>query len=70
MAAAAVLGIDTCPMEGISAAAYDRILGLENSGHATAVACALGYRSADDKYAAVPKARFPRERVIQHLGGA
>lgn len=70
MAAAAVLGIDTCPMEGISAAAYDRILGLENSGHATAVACALGYRSAEDKYAAVPKARFPRERVIQHLGGA
>jgi nitroreductase len=58
MTAAAVLGIDTCPMEGISAAAYDRILGLENSGYATAVACALGYRSADDKYAAAPKARF------------
>lgn len=69
MTAAAVLGIDTCPMEGISAAAYDRILGLENSGYATAVACALGYRSADDKYAAAPKARFARERVIQHLGG-
>ena len=69
MTAAAVLGIDTCPMEGISAAAYDRILGLENSGYATAVACALGYRSADDKYAAAPKARFARNRVIQHLGG-
>jgi nitroreductase len=68
MASAAVLGIDTCPMEGISAAAYDRILGLEGSGHATVVACALGYRAADDKYAAAPKARFPQERVIQHLG--
>jgi len=69
MSAAAVLGIDTCPMEGISTAAYDRILGIENSGYATAVACALGYRAADDKYAAAPKARFPKERVIQHLGG-
>lgn len=70
MTAAAVLGIDTCPMEGISAAAYDRILGLENSGYATAVACALGYRSEDDKYAAAPKARFARESVIQHIGAA
>jgi nitroreductase len=64
MTASAVLGIDTCPMEGISAAAYDRILGLENSGYATAVACALGYRSADDKYAIVPKARFEKDAVI------
>lgn len=70
MTAAAVLGIDTCPMEGISTVAYDRILGIENSGYATAVACAIGYRAADDKYAATPKARFAKERVIQHLGGA
>jgi nitroreductase len=64
MTAAAVLGVDSCPMEGISAPAYDRILGLEGSGYATVVACALGYRSADDKYAAAPKARFDRSRVI------
>lgn len=68
MAAAAMLGIDTCPMEGISTAAYDRILGLEGGGHATAVACALGYRAADDKYAEMPKARYPRERVIHRIG--
>ncbi len=68
MTAAAMLGIDTCPMEGISTAAYDRILGLEGSGYATAVACALGYRAADDKYAAMPKARYPRETVIRHIG--
>lgn len=67
MTSAAVLGIDTCPMEGISAAAYDRILGLEGSGYATAVACALGYRSADDKYASTPKARFERSTVIRHI---
>jgi nitroreductase len=67
MTSAAVLGIDTCPMEGISASAYDRILGLEGSGYATAVACALGYRSADDKYAIMPKARFERSAVIKSV---
>lgn len=67
MASAALLGIDTCPLEGISATAYDRILGLEGSGYATAVACALGYRSADDKYASTPKARFKRSEVIRHV---
>lgn len=67
MTSAAVLGIDACPMEGISASAYDRILGLEGSGYATVVACALGYRSDDDKYAVTPKARFERSKVIQHV---
>jgi nitroreductase len=67
MTSAAVLGIDTCPMEGISAPAYDRILGLEGSGYATAVACALGYRSPDDKYASIPKARFERGTVIKNI---
>ncbi len=67
MTTAAVLGVDACPMEGISASAYDRVLGLEGSGYATVVACALGYRAADDKYAATPKARFTREQMIQHI---
>jgi nitroreductase len=67
MTSAAVMGIDSCPMEGISNAGYDRVLGLEGSGYATAVACALGYRSADDKYATAPKVRFDRAKVIQHL---
>lgn len=67
MASAAVLGIDACPMEGISAAGYDRVLGLEGSGYATVVACALGYRAESDKYASMPKARFDRAKVIQHV---
>ncbi len=29
MTSAALLGIDACPMEGISAAGYDHLLGLE-----------------------------------------
>ncbi|MDP4625701.1 MAG: NAD(P)H-dependent oxidoreductase [Akkermansiaceae bacterium] len=67
MTSAAFMGIDTCPLEGISPADYDEILGLKDSGYATAVACALGYRSADDKYATAPKARFPEENVIAHI---
>ncbi|MCX6846919.1 MAG: NAD(P)H-dependent oxidoreductase [Verrucomicrobia bacterium] len=70
MTTAAMLGIDTCPLEGIDPAAYDRSLGLENSGYATVVACALGYRDPADKYAAAPKARFDRSRVIEHVGKA
>lgn len=64
MASAAVLGIDTCPMEGISPQGYDQILELEGSGYATVVACALGYRAEDDKYAKIPKARFDQSKVI------
>lgn len=67
MTSAAVLGIDACPMEGISASAYDRILGLEGSGYGTVVACALGYRAEGDKYAAMPKARFAKSEVIRRV---
>jgi nitroreductase len=67
MAAAAVLGIDTCPLEGIDPSGYDRVLGLEDTDYATVVACAVGYRAEDDRYASMPKARFAREAVIRHI---
>lgn len=67
MTAAAVLGIDSCPLEGISPADYDTVLGLPGTGYATAVACALGYRSPEDKYAVAPKARFPDGQIIAHV---
>jgi nitroreductase len=65
MTAAALLGVDTCPMEGIDANGYDRALGLHGSRYATLCACAAGYRSVDDKYAAAPKVRFPLDQVIE-----
>lgn len=67
MASAAALGIDTCPMEGIDAASYDRILGLNGSGYTTVVACAAGYRDEADRYAHLPKARFEAQQVIVHV---
>jgi nitroreductase len=67
MTAAALLGIDACPMEGIDPAAYDAVLGLSGGEHTTAVGCALGYRAADDRHAGLPKARFPAARVIRRI---
>jgi nitroreductase len=65
MACAAVLAVDTCPMEGIDPAKYDEVLGIGAQGYRTVVACAAGYRSADDRYAQVPKVRFKTEDVVQ-----
>lgn len=67
MAAAAMLGVDTCPMEGLEPAGYDEILGLKGTGFATVVACAVGYRAAADKYAQLKKVRFPRAEMIRHV---
>lgn len=67
MAAAAILQIDTCPMEGIDPEKFDQVLALEGSGYKTVVACAAGYRAADDKYAVIPKVRFAAKDVIVHV---
>lgn len=64
MTAAALVGIDTCPMEGINPVKYDELLGLPAKGYGTVVACAAGYRSAGDKYASAPKVRFPAEELV------
>jgi nitroreductase len=67
LTAAAMLGIDACPMEGIDPAQYDAILGLEKHGYATVCACPAGYRAADCKYAELPKVRFKPEEVVAHI---
>jgi nitroreductase len=64
MTCAAVLGVDACPMEGFVPAEYDRLLGLENSGYASVVCCALGYRSAKDKYADLVKVRYETTDLV------
>jgi nitroreductase len=67
MTCAAVLGVDACPMEGLNPAEYDRLLGLNGSGYATVVACALGYRAASDKYASLPKVRYEAIELVQEV---
>ncbi len=58
LSAAAMMGIDACPMEGIDAAAYDKALGLSEMGYHAAVVGAFGYRSSEDWLAGLKKVRF------------
>jgi len=67
MTSAAMLGVDTCPMEGLEPPKYDNLLGLSAKGYATVVACAAGYRSEDDKYAELAKVRFPQTEMLETL---
>jgi nitroreductase len=64
MTAAALMGIDTCPLEGIEVARYNELLGLPSEGFSALCGLALGYRAASDRYAQLPKVRFPAESVI------
>lgn len=67
MACAALMGVDTCPMEGIDPDKYDEELGIAAQGYRTVVGCAAGYRSPDDRYATSPKVRFKTEDVVQRI---
>ncbi|MCP9234826.1 NAD(P)H-dependent oxidoreductase [Lewinella sp. JB7] len=64
LAAAAEMGIDTCPMEGFDVAAYDRILGLEAQGLTATVIAPVGYRSPEDATQEHAKVRFPVEEMF------
>jgi nitroreductase len=67
MTSAALLGVDTCPMEGIEPVNYDRLLGLAAKGLTTVVACAAGYRADTDKYARMAKVRFLNSEVLETI---
>ncbi len=67
MTTAAMIGIDTCPIEGFIAPKYDEILGLTALGYASVVVCPAGYRSEDDKYASMPKVRFATDDVVAYI---
>ena len=65
MVCCAQMKIDACPMEGIVQDEYDKILGLDKAGWKTAVACPVGFRSADDKYGELAKVRYPLSEVVE-----
>jgi nitroreductase len=67
MTCAAMLEIDTLPMEGFTPAKYDEVLGLNNQGYSSVVICAAGYRADDDKYATNPKVRFPTDDIVKYV---
>ncbi len=66
LSAAALLGVDTCPMEGISRPDFDRLLGLGAEGFESVCGAAAGYRLDSDPNAHLAKVRFPAAEVIAH----
>ncbi len=67
MVAAACLGVDTCPMEGIEREQYDQLLGLDHSEYTSVVGCAVGYRHHEDGQAQAPKVRFGSDDMIVRM---
>ncbi len=67
LTAAALLEVDTCPMEGFVPARYDEILGLPEKGYRSVVLATAGYRAADDPYSAKAKVRFETPEVVEYL---
>ncbi|MDP5215115.1 nitroreductase family protein [Pseudoalteromonas tunicata] len=66
MHAAARLGIDSTPMEGVDAELIGEIFKAELNGYVCDVALALGYHLPSEDYnAALPKSRLAAEQVIQ-----
>lgn len=64
---AAELGLDACPMEGFDSRILDSALDLRKCGYTSSVIVALGYHSAEDFNASVPKSRWPKEKVIDRI---
>jgi nitroreductase len=67
MTTAAMMGIDTSPLEGFVPSKYDEVLKLGEQGYASVVVCGAGYRSDDDKYAQKPKVRYPTTEVVEYI---
>lgn len=62
---AALLKIDSTPIEGMDPKAYDEILNLSTTGYRSVAAVALGYRHPEDTYQKVKKVRRSMEDLFE-----
>lgn len=63
--AAAMLGIDSSPMEGVETAVIDEEFGLRAKGYSSLFIVLLGYADpATDYNASLPKSRLPFEEIL------
>lgn len=67
LTSAALMRIDTCPIEGLDREKYDDLLGLKGTDYRTIAAVACGYRSSEDRYAKLQKVRFEKSEIISHI---
>jgi len=66
MMTCAILGVDSCSMEGFSTTEFDKILELDKLNLASVTLLPIGYRDASDKYANLTKVRYTKDEVIFH----
>jgi nitroreductase len=64
LTSAAMLGLDTCPIEGFMPSKYDEILRLNGTGWKSCIVCAVGYAAATTPVEKGPRIRFPIQEVI------
>ncbi|MFP4065744.1 MAG: nitroreductase family protein, partial [Bacteroidales bacterium] len=64
LSAAAIEGLDACPMEGFSNEQFDKILGLKEKGLSSLAMMALGYRSPDDEFQHYKKVRKSLDEFV------
>ncbi len=64
--AAALEGVDACPMGGFVPAAYDQVLGLAEQALTATVICTLGERHRDDASASYAKVRVAAEEFVSY----
>jgi len=67
LTSAALLGIDSCPMEGLDPAGFDKVLNLESSEYKTVAAIAFGYRSEQDGFSKFKKSRYDVSEVVTQI---
>jgi len=67
LSAAAMMGVDACPMEGFRPDKYDEILGLREKGLGAVVIATAGYRHPDDPAGKLAKSRFDVDEVIERV---
>lgn len=65
--AAATLGIDATPMEGIDVSVLNEVLGLSERGLTAVVACSLGYHAESDFNAKLPKSRLAEAVTLTRI---
>jgi nitroreductase len=64
MTSLSILGIDSCPLEGLNPKEYNRILKLDEKNLTTKVAIAIWKRHANDKYQNEKKVRFSKKELF------
>lgn len=62
--AAAALGIEAIPMEGVDLAALDKEFGLTEKGYTAKAIVSFGYKAEDDFNAKLPKSRLEKEAIF------